>query len=309
MKRGFTLVEIVAVIALTGILAAGTFKALSALYVRSAKARAVTELSLSTQAALDQLSLLLYHRVPMSVIGYDPADGSFARLDALSAPKPVLEWLGSAEEAMIRRDYSGFVDMNASDPTANVLVSPDTDGGALDATEKLKFATSEGIYDEDLVRLVFAGTFDLGGEEGASDGFGWHGSGTAAIHPVTIGDDGNITLGADPAYIYEKYYLVDTAYAVARGADINRTARCILDLGVEATEETLYLFYDYRPWKGESFCADPAGGGAGKVTVLAEEVQGLRAETVNGTIRLSLDTLRPVRGATPVHVAKQKVVF
>jgi prepilin-type N-terminal cleavage/methylation domain-containing protein len=307
MRRGFTLIEIVAVIAVTGILAVGTFRALSALFVRGAKARAVTELSLSTQTTLDQLSLLLYSRVGASVIGYDPADGTFARLEDLAAPKPVLEWLGTAEEAYVRRDYSGFVDMNASDPAANVLVSPDTDGGALDATEKLKFGTTAESYADDRLRLVFAGTFDSGA--GETGGFGWHGGDASAAIPVSVDAEGNITLGSDPAFIYEKYYLVDTAYAVARGADVNLTARCIGDLGVEASENTLYLFYDYRPWKGESFCADPAGGGAGRVTILAEEVQGFRAETVNGTIRLGLDTLRPITGSTPVHVTKQKVVF
>ncbi|WP_457595937.1 type II secretion system protein [Hydrogenimonas sp.] len=311
MRRGFTLLEIVTVVAVGGILAAGSFKALQALYVRSAKARAVTSLSLSTQALLNQLGVLLYDRVPASVVGYDPADGTFAPLAAMTDSKPVLEWIGTAEEARTLGAYSGFVDMNASDPAAGTLASPGTDGDAVAAVEREKFGTQEDIYARDRVRLAFAGTFDEGGSgEEAAEAFGWHGAAAGRLWSVSIDAQGVIALQGDPAFIYEKYYLADGAYAVARGADIDRDAQCLADAGIEAGPDTLLLFYDYRPWRGESFCADPRSGDkAGKVTPLAEYVRGFRAEWVDGTIRLYVETLRPVRGASPVRISKQKVVF
>ena len=311
MRRAFTLIEIVVVISVSGILAVGAFKALNALYVRSAKARAVTELSLNTQSALDQLSTILYARVPGSVIGYDPADGSYASLESLASPKPVLEWIGSAQESLKRRDFSGFVDMNASDPAANVAVSPESDGTKVDATLRQKFGTTADFFANDLVRLVFAGSYDTGAVEGVSFNalFGWHGGGAERIYAVSMSGDGSISFSADPPYIYEKYYLADTAYAAARGADVNLSASCVTSLGVPVSADSLLLFYDYRPWKGETFCADSGGAPSGKVTLLADDVSGFRAQSVNGIIRLGIDSVRKIRGSTPVRISKQKAVF
>ncbi len=311
MRRAFTLIEIIMVVSISGILAVGTFKALEALYIRSAKAQAVTELSLNSQSALDQISTLLYGRIPGSVIGYDPTDGSYEELGEIVSAKPVLEWIGSAQESMKLRDYSGFIDMNASDSALNILVSPDSDGGKVDATTRIKFDTAADIFVSDLVRLVFAGSYDLGAVDGSSilSAFGWHGGGAERIYKISMSGDGNITLAANPPFIYEKYYLADTAYAVARGADLNLSASCIGSLGVPVDEDSLFLFYDYRPWKGETFCADGGTTPAGRVTLIAEDVAGFRAERVNGMIRLSIDMVRPVRGSTPVHISKQKAVF
>ncbi|WP_201352405.1 type II secretion system protein [Hydrogenimonas urashimensis] len=311
MRRAFTLIEIIMVIVITGILAIGTFKALNALFIRSVKARAVTELSLNTQAVLDQLSMLLYNRIPASVIGYDPSDGSVQPLGSILSAKPVLEWLGTAEEALTFRKYSGFIDMNRSSYATRTLFSPDSDGFALNRSEQLKFGHSEDIYGKDLIRLVFAGTFDEG-DVAAGDpvnAFAWHGGRADGIFAIRMRQNGEIVLSGSPAYIYEKYYLADSAYAVARAKEIDKNAACIKNLPTKVADETLLLFYDYRPWKGESFCADPKGAQAGKVTVLAEDVSGFRAETVNRTIRLGIDMLRAVRGASPVHISKQKVVF
>ena len=71
-KKGFTLLEMIFVVVLSGILAIGTFKAIESLYIRSAKAKAVTDLSLESQIVLDQVGVMLYNRIPNSVIGWAP---------------------------------------------------------------------------------------------------------------------------------------------------------------------------------------------------------------------------------------------
>ena len=311
VKRAFTLIEIIMVIVATGILAVGTFKALKALFVRSVKAQAVTELSLNAQVVLDQLSMLLYNRIPTSVIGYDPTDGSVVPIVSITSPKPVLEWIGTAQEALTLRNYSGFVDMNRSSPSTDILFSPDSDGDRLDVTQRMKFGTTAAIFPHDLVRLVFSGSFDEG-ESMSGDirnTFGWHGGAATAIFKIGMNSVGEIRLHGNPHYIYEKYYLADTAYGVARAKDVDKNAPCIVGMPSKIDDDALLLFYDYRPWKGESFCADPQGAQAGKVTLLAEHVTGFQAESVNDTIRLSIDMLRPVRDSSAVHISKQKVVF
>ncbi len=315
MKRGgFTLIEIILVIAISAILSIGTFKAIEALYIRSMKAQSLTRLSLDSQVVLDQLGSLLDARIPVSVIGYDPDDGSFVPLVKSVSAKPMMEWLSTAKEAHILKDYSGFIDMDGSDKNSKTLYSPDTDGEKLDATEKRKFDIATSSYDTDRVRLVFSGSFDEGyGEYGSlEDAFGWHGKGANHVYKIKISSDGNISLTGDktPAYIYEKYYIADSAYGVARGESIDLQAACIQNLGIHVDANTLFLFFDYRPWKNESFCADKnSTSRVGGATVLGYHATGFRAEWINGTLRLSLDMSEPIRGSTPVHISKQKVVF
>lgn len=291
MRRAFTLIEIIITIAITGILSVGMFKAFEAITLRSEKAKILSTLSIDSQTALDQISILLYNRAPMSVNGYTLGDATRTPLST-ATDKKIIEWLGLASESYLAGDYSGFVDMNRSvNPT---LYTPETTKTAIENTQSAKWGSFNWANNN--LALVFSGTFD---------------EGVSTVYPITMTTDNAITFsGAIPTTIYEKYNLVDTAYAVARGSDIDKTATCITALGISSTaiDNTLFLFYDYRPWKGESFCADNTNK-AGKVSILATQVNAFRAQTINGTIRLTIDTNRTVRGGNPVRLSKQKVVF
>ncbi len=309
MKRGFTLIEIIFVVVISAILSVGAFKAMEALYLRSARAKAVTELSLRSQIVLDQLSQRLYNRVANSVVGYVKSDGTHSceSLKDTVETWRVLEWLELDEAHLVSGDYSGMADLNAS--SQNGLKTPDLNRSAF----------VHGIYN-----LIFAGSFDAGDEavracEGA---YGWHGFDSNLSFDVDFPADGEISItdGVKPDVIYDKYYLTPGALAVARGADIDRNADCmdiaLLDLGLSEKEinATLFLFYDYHPWRGETFCADPAGGDReGSVTILAKEVAGFDARYLNGVMVLKLDMNRTIRGSdgsgSVVHVTKQKAVF
>ncbi|MDD4854646.1 MAG: prepilin-type N-terminal cleavage/methylation domain-containing protein [Sulfuricurvum sp.] len=293
MKRpGFTLIEIIITVAITGILSVGMFKAFEAITLRSEKAKILSTLSIDSQSALDQISILLYNRAPMSVSGYNLGDANRTSLDS-STNKKIIEWLGLASESYETGDYSSFVDMNRSDYASKTLYTPDTNVAAIQTTQTAKW----GSFSWNNMALIFSGTFD---------------EGNSATYPISMSTNNQIVITGTPATIYEKYNLIDSAYAVARGADIDQTAPCITALGLSASalDNTLFLFYDYRPWKTptESFCADSANR-IGKVSILATNINAFRAQTINGTIRLSLDVNRTVRGGNPVRLSKQKVVF
>ncbi len=292
MRRAFTLVEIIMVLVVLAVLSAGTFKAIEAIYIRSSQAKALTDLSLQSQIVLDQLSMFLYNRIPNSVIGYTPG-GICEPISELTSPRPILEWLALADDELLAGDYDGFVDMNASSKASLTLATP---GSAV-------------INNPDL-NLVFSGAFDGGSEEvsACKGAFGWHGAASDLSFDADVGADSIvITDAVVPEYIYEKFYLTKTAYAVARGADINLASACITDLNLSVDANTLFLFYDYQPYQGESFCAD---GGVGKVSVLAQDVSAFSAEEVSDVIRLSIDMQREIRGRScGVHVSKQKAVF
>lgn len=291
MRRGYTLIEIIITIAITGILSIGMFKAFEAITLRSEKAKILSTLSIDSQSALDQISLLLYNRAPISLSGYNLGDPSRTPLES-STDKTIVEWLGLASESYAAGDYSSFVDMNRSDFAAKTLFTPNTDFAAIQTTQNSKW----GSFSWTNLALIFSGTFD---------------EGSPAAYPFTMTQNDQILLnGTAPSVIYEKYNLVDSAYAVARGADIDQSAPCISALGLSPSvlDNTLLLFYDYRPWNTQSFCADSANQ-AGKVTVLATNINAFHARMINGTIRLSIDMNRTVRGGNPVRLSKQKVVF
>lgn len=294
MRKGFTLVEIIFVLVVMAILTAGTFKAIEAIYTRSAQAKALSNLSLQSQIVLDQLSLLLYNRIPNSVIGYTP--GSICEpIHALSTPRPIIEWLASADDELLQRDYDGFIDMNASDKATFTLSTP-----------------HNSLTTDPNLNLIFSGAFDGGSDDirACSGAYGWHGADSNLSYDITMGANTMTITDAvkKPDFIYEKYYLAKMAYAVARGEDINLAATCITDLNLSVNANTLFLFYDYYPYRNQSFCSE--AGGSGKVTVLAQDVTGFTAESLNDIIRLSIDMQQSIRSKScGVHVSKQKGVF
>ena len=274
--KAFTLVEMITVIVIMGILSAGTFVSLKHLYQRVAKSKALSELSFDSQIVLNQMSALLYSRVPISVIGYDK-DGNFKSIYEITDENlTVLEWHGTASEYLKAGYYSGFVDMNASDRGSNTIVSYDLN---LTLTDKF-LNTSE-------LALVFAGSFD---------------DGELNEYNITALNDNNITLQTRPDEIYEKYYIVDSAYAVTRREDIENYLPCS-DVNSLDNNNTLYLFYNYQPWVGDDFCD-------GNVTILSKEAKGFEVGLINDSIYFNLTLSRKIKGIdNNITISKQKVVF
>ena len=297
MRRSFTLIELIMVLVIISFLSVASFKAVSALIVRSYKAKELTRLSLESQIALDQISTLLQERVPASVIGYKPSTGDFKYIQEIGDSEyyEVMEWIGVAYEEYSEGNYTGFADMRPSIKTDDTI------------------ATYTNLSGNDYA-LIFAGAFDRGfpGQSDFNDSFGWHGYESNDTFDIAFDSDGNITItdSVKPKWIYEKYYLVRSAYALARGEDINKNADCLEDLNVD--DDTLLLFYDYKPWRGETFCADPgsAGSKSGSATILATHIAGFDAKEQDYTLRLILDINESIKGGyPPIHFSKMKVVF
>jgi hypothetical protein len=256
--------------------------------------------------ALDQISQLLYNRVPGTVIGYTPGNAC-EPIGDLTESRPVLEWIGMAEPDLIARRYDGFIDVESNDTNKSART--------------LKMLGIENVMaGRD---LVFAGALEEGEERTAacSDAYGWHGNKPNASYTISTIDANITTLDSGsandndlPEIVYEKYYLTDSAYAVTRSENVDLSAACIdqnlSGLLSSDDNDTLLLFYGYRPWAGETFCADVTGNQKkGSVTILTQNAAGFEAEAINGVIRLKLDLEKKVRGSTAVHITKQKAVF
>lgn len=292
MRKAATLIELIMVLVIISLLSVATFKALEKLTIREYKVKEQTRLSLESQIAVDIISNYLKYRVPYTTIGSN-SNGDFKYIgDLTNADNAIiLEWFGRDRDDFYTQQYSGFLDM--AKKNGDVLYSPDTN-----------------LSDSDL-NLVFAGSFDRAySDNDYENSFGWHSHDSTESFDVTLDGSGNITItdATKPEFIYEKYFLTKSAYAIARGEDIDKNAACLNDLSVD--NDTLLLFYDYQPWENETFCADPNGTNqAGSVTILMKNVAGFSFKEMDYTIRVLLDINKTIRGTSPVHFSKMKVVF
>lgn len=324
MRKAMTLIEVIFTLVIASILIVGTSTMLKNLSLSVQKTKQLTDLSLDTQSALNQIASLLYYRVPNSAIGYNGInEHASVRASGYGGGWKVLEWFGSIHEAGLNNHLSSFIDMEDSNFTTKTLLSPNSNFNQVNTLVSQKLPTKT-IAD---TAIVFAGGLDMGAgafqKSGASrTSFGWHGDGREDVFSVSgfMGDTINIAGANQPTYIYEKFYLVDTAYAIARFEHVDKNSPCLrdhiepdaLNLTNEEKDNLLLLFYDYRPWNGETFCADRGARGVkgGKVTLLSAQIDGFRADYVNFTIRITLDAKERLRGSKEVlHVTKQKVVF
>jgi len=298
LRKAATLIELIMVLVIISLLSVASFKAMQKVTVREYKAKEQTRLSLESQITVDIISNYLKYRVPYTTIGYNPDDGSFEYIgDLTDDKKRILEWFSRDIEDFYAKNYSGFFDMATK--SGSTVVSPDTNLSESNAT---------------VFNLVFSGSFDRAySANNYQNSFGWHENNSTESFDITLDGNGsiNFTDSVKPKYLYEKYFLTKSAYAIARSADIDKGADCVKDLIKNDDNDTLLLFYDYQPWDHETFCADPKGSNnqEGTATVLMKNVAGFSFQEVDYTIRILLDINKSIRGSHPVHFSKMKVVF
>ncbi|WP_024787665.1 MULTISPECIES: type II secretion system protein [unclassified Lebetimonas] len=314
VKRAFTLIEMIFVIVILAFIAIGSFNLISKLYKRNYIAKTESDFEYFSQQLADQLSIFLYNRIPLSVIGYNGNDFKYIGEIGENENYPVMEWIGELNDAKTGRNLSGFADLYASSkPNLKAL---DFNSSFVNDVLHNKYNTSNNL--DSLTAVIFAGTFDEGGQEVLTDyknAFGWHNHNHNYVFTISnYTQNGNncfLSLNdTDGKRIYAKFYLADSAYALALGKDINKNATCIANLHIPDNEldNTLFLFYNYRPWKGDTFCADNNGNPEGNVTVLAQNVKGFKFKKVNSHLEMFF-TFFKSRGDINISVSKQKVVF
>lgn len=287
MKKAFSMVELIMTIVIMGILAGSSYIAISHLFTKSAKTKAISELSFDTTLISNQISALLSYRIPSTVIGYDTNTSDFVSIYDIDKQYNVLEWIGMDFKRYKEKKYSGLVDFNRSDKSINMIYSPDT-------------ADINGSA------LIFAGSFDDGSVvygEDFNNSFGWHGNNHTKIFEInSTSTSSELGLTSTPSKIYEKYYLLKSAYAIAKYDD--NLSSCVDEM--YKNKNYLLLFYDYKPWKGENFCDNA------KVTILSTQTKGFKVDFVDENLQFNLTLQREIRKKgknLQIQISKQKVVF
>ena len=327
MKKSFTLIELIIVIVVLSLISVGSFKAIEMLYQRYYQVNTITKFSILSQTTLDSIGSLFYYRIPSTAIGYSPSDGEFKKLSDVDDEKyTVFEVITDAFMAKqhighdIQKGYSGFIDLDASDKDNKILVCKDFDINDINETLNNFFNKNNKQNLNKTVAIIFAGGLDEGDSENDNNSFGWHGhdhNKTFLINKFTKdGNDANLTMTDDIEgnKIYAKYYLTSSAWAIARGEDIDQDADCLKGLNVD--DNTLLLFYNYRPWNKETFCADTHTSSdvnisSGQASILAKNVASFRISETNFHLELKVQFSKPLyRGSEHnITITKQKVVF
>ena len=316
MQKSFTLIEAILVIVVLSFILVGGFQIVQKLYVRNYIVKQVTEFEFLSQQTIDLLSLKLYNRIPLSVIGYNPKSGDFKYIGYINIDEnyPVLEWIGYLNDAMKEKNLSGFADLYASKKP--ILKALDFNSLYINEILHNKYYTSKNL--NDLTAIIFAGSFDRGSEEALNDyndSFGWHNNKANLVYRIRkynqIDNDCELNLtnydGSEinQTVVYEKFYLVDSAYAIALKRDLN-ISKWNCDIAVdEFKDNDLLFFYNYRPWLGENFCGD---GGEGNVTLLSENVNSFRIRKINSHIEIKIQLLKS-KDDINISISKQKVAF
>jgi prepilin-type N-terminal cleavage/methylation domain-containing protein len=315
VRKAFTLIEMIFVIVILAFIAIGSFNLISKLYKRNYIAKTVSDFEYFSQQLTDQLSILLYNRIPLSVIGYNGNDFKYIGDIDENENYPIIEWIGELNDAKVNLNLSGFSDLYASEKP--VLRALDFNSSFINDILHNKYNTTDNL--DKLTAIIFAGTFDVGEEQIINEyknAFGWHGNKHKYVFTISNytqdGNDCNLSLEDTDGKkrIYAKFYLVDSAYAIALGKDINQSASCIKALNLKNSEinNTLFLFYNYRPWRGDTFCADNNGNPEGNVTILAQNVNGFKFKKVNSHLEMFF-TFFKKKGDINITISKQKVVF
>ncbi len=317
VKKSFTLIEIIFVIVILSIIITGGLLIAGKIYKRNFIASKYLELSFSTEQTIDKLANMLYYRVPLSAIGYNQQSGEYKYLGDISDDDnfTIFEWIGYCQDIYKDTNFSGFADLYSSKKP--VLKALDFNASFINEVIENKFHTDKNF--KDLIGVIFAGSFDRG-EEGAvedyNNSFGWHGGNADLVYIIDdynqSGNDTNLSLknsdGSEISHarIYEKFYLADSAYAIALKKDLSADKWNCSDYNFSKLKKgDMLLFYDYRPWKGDTFCGD---GGSGKVEILNKNIAGFYIKAVNSHLEIFIRSVYK-RGGIEVKVSKQKVVF
>lgn len=315
MKKAFTLIEIIFSIVIMGISSLVVFKYMETLSDRNSASKVYSDLNLETTNTMNFINNKFSNRISSSVIGYDVVTPKIESIYSNNSSYNILEWIGYCNECFQENLISQFTDLDKSNNVTGNLFSPNSNGALAETFINEKFNIIDSFDNRDAV-LIPSGGFDEGSNSNnILNSFGWHGSDNGNIHYSiyninNFDNTGNITIDRSIDILYEKYYIADSAYSIARGSDINLNANCITNLNLNSIDQnTLFIFYNFRPWKNETFCADKnklnSENNSGSVSILMNNVIGFATNISNSKLNISISTERFLYKKIKVNITKE----
>lgn len=316
MVKGFTIIELIFTIVIFGIISGISMFSLSKTFDKKNKIELESKMMSNTNVISSHIENLLYNRIPYSILGYNSTSQSLNSIYTTNGSYDIVEWIGYSKDSNIDGVYSTFIDLDSSIKATNNIVSPLSNGVLLEEYVNKSWNKVNSISNNNL-GLVFAGSFDDGTVKDSSEFlnmFGWHGNPFTNIFTINSFDsNGNIKLNITPYEIFERYYIADSGYSLARGESVDLLSPCISSLNLKSIDEnSLFLFTNYRPWKNETFCGDKniinTEAKSGEVYLLSNDITSFQLFLENEFIKFRL-TMESSIGGLNALVSKEKVIY
>lgn len=291
IKKAFTLIELILVIVILAILSLIGTNIYTNVYKNYLTSKIVDEVEDKTKLALDQIASRLSDRVKQATIGRKSSNRDDFVLvydSRLQHDHDILEWIGQSTQSRNLAGnsvddsigWSGFLDIGIYENSKRILI-----GGRLPATKEVINSISDS-GDQNLA-MIFQGI-----ETTKELGYGFRGENPDKIMVFNMPNNGaRITLARDymGGQISDRYQIAHSAYAIV------------------PENGNLYLYYDYRPWTGQTY-------ENGKKSLLVENVTLFRFRGFSASgmdLKLCVNADAQKHGITDDRfvVCKTKVVF
>ncbi|MEN4052759.1 MULTISPECIES: type II secretion system protein [Sulfurimonas] len=294
-RNAFSMLELIFVIVIMGILGKFGVEFIAQAYESFIFSKINNDLQSKSAAAVEFIAKRLEYRIKNSIISRNLIINDYNYLSdtGLSDPNAtVLEWISADTDGFRGTNaplWSGVIDLNAS--TATKLISPATDTNALNTQIGiLSYVNNATVND---TAIYFIGSY-----LSAANPWGYEGpinDQNETLHPIQAGTniDELLPNGSDFSgkEVFEYYKLAWTAYAIELG-DYNDTSH----IG------NLYFYYDYRPWKGETYVNN------GKKVLLAEGINTFRFRSAGSLIKVQVCAKSELTGEE-YALCKEKTIY
>ena len=307
-KKAFTLLELIFVIVILGIVSSIGSSIIVQVYENYITQRAMHNVSVKTELAINQIVNRLTYRIDSTVIARDPSGtNNFLPLNALgygttNKDKFILEWIGYDEEsfsAATRPSWTGYADINAT-----TKINIRTPGSSLRITERI-VKNLAGNSNTPKLALFFS----LGGQAFSDtilnpgpNCYGYNDTNMTCIHRVTVGGSRNFNANMPAGVnISDHYKLAWSAYSLVA---VDRSGATLSSLS-DVVDFDLELRYNYQPWEGKQY-----NDTATSKRILLRNVTAFKFSERGGTLRLKLcatEKLDDIK--TNISICKEKVVI
>jgi len=294
-RFAFTMIELIFVIMIMGILAKYGVEFLVKSYDSYVFSKINNTLQTDSENAIEMIASRLQFRIKDSIIAKKANDDYKALAESdYGEDATILEWVGRDIEGfrgIALPLWSGIIDLDESNSTT--LVSPETNTTALN--ELIKTLSNYGSDINDSA-LYFIGS-NMNIKKWGWDGVALTEQNTSSIHPINSTSEidkfqsGIAGVDFNGTDVYEYYQLAWTAYAVTL-EDYNSTGN---------NTGTLYLYFNYQPWKGEKYSQD------GNKTLLMQNVSTFRFKAIGKVVKIQVCTKSDV--VEDYSLCKEKTIF
>jgi prepilin-type N-terminal cleavage/methylation domain-containing protein len=292
-KKAFSMLELLFVIVIMGILGKFGVEFMAQAYQGFIFSKIDNDLQSKSESAVEFIAKRLEHRIKKSVISRNTATGTYNFINDVGlsdSNATVLEWVSADIDGFrgnVAPLWSGIIDLNSSNATR--LISTATNLNAENTQIGILSSAGATVNDSAIYFINSYLTTNPWGYNGIV------GDQNETIHPIQSGANANELWPKSSNFsgkeVFEYYKLSWTAYAIELG-DYNDTTH----IG------NLYLYYNYRPWKGETYVAN------GTKVLLAQGINTFRFRSAGSLIKIQVCAKSDLTGEE-YALCKEKTVY